>query len=47
MDVLKRVADVENKELYLDAIKTTKFDGINGPVDFNQPVKPGTSLGPP
>lgn len=42
LDVLKRVPDIENKELYLDAIKTTKFDGINGPVDFNLPVQTGT-----
>jgi branched-chain amino acid transport system substrate-binding protein len=42
VDVLKRVPDVEDKAKYVDAIKTTKFEGINGPVDFNQPVKPGT-----
>lgn len=42
IDVLKRVSDIENKELYVDAIKTTKFDGINGPVDFNTPVQMGT-----
>ncbi len=42
VDVLKRVPDIENKELYVEAIKVTKFEGINGPVDFNLPVKPGT-----
>lgn len=42
VDVLKRVPDIENKELYLEAIKTTKFSGINGPVDFNLPVAPKT-----
>jgi len=42
IDVLKRVPDIENKDLYVEAIKTTKFDGINGPVDFNLPVKAGT-----
>ena len=30
------------RRCYVDAIKTTKFDGINGPVDFTLPVKPGT-----
>ena len=42
VDVLKRVPDIENKELYVDAIKVTKFEGINGPVDFNLPVQAGT-----
>jgi branched-chain amino acid transport system substrate-binding protein len=42
IDVLKRVTDIENKELYVEAIKTTKYDGINGPIDFNLPVKLGT-----
>jgi branched-chain amino acid transport system substrate-binding protein len=42
IDVLKRVPDIENKELYVDAIKVSKFEGINGPVDFNLPVAPGT-----
>ncbi len=42
IDVLKRVPDIENKELYVEAIKTTKMDGINGPVDFNLPVEAGT-----
>jgi len=42
VDVLKRVTDIENKQLYVDMIKTTKFDGINGPVDFNLP-SPGPS----
>ncbi len=42
IDVLKRVKDIENKELYVEAIKTTKYDGINGPIDFNLPVKLGT-----
>ncbi len=38
VDVLKRVTDVDNKAMYVDMIKTTKFDGINGPVDFTLPV---------
>ncbi len=38
VDVLKRVSDIENKELYLEAIKTTKFSGINGLVDFTTEV---------
>jgi branched-chain amino acid transport system substrate-binding protein len=42
IDVLKRVTDIENKQLYVDMIKTTKFSGINGPVDFNLPVATGT-----
>jgi branched-chain amino acid transport system substrate-binding protein len=37
VDVLKRVTDVDNKAMYVDMIRTTKFDGINGPVDFNLP----------
>jgi branched-chain amino acid transport system substrate-binding protein len=42
VDVLKRVTDVDNKVMYVDMIRTTKFDGINGPVDFNLP-SPGPS----
>jgi branched-chain amino acid transport system substrate-binding protein len=42
VDVLKRAKDIENKQTYVDAIKTTKFEGINGPVDFNLPVAAGT-----
>ncbi len=42
IDVLKRVSDLDNKELYLEAIKTTKMEGINGPVDFNLPVQAST-----
>jgi branched-chain amino acid transport system substrate-binding protein len=42
IDVLKRVTDIDNKQLYVDMIKTTKFEGINGPVDYNLPVKMGT-----
>ncbi len=43
VDVLKRVPDIENKQSYLDPIKTTKFAGINGPVDFTVPVQAGTA----
>jgi branched-chain amino acid transport system substrate-binding protein len=43
VDVLKRTKDIENKETYLDAIKTTKFSDINGDVDFTAPVKMGTA----
>ncbi len=42
VDVLKRTKDIENKEAYVDAIVTTKFEGINGPVDYTLPVKMGT-----
>ena len=42
VDVLKRVSDIDNKELYVEAIKTTKLDGINGRVDFTLPVQMGT-----
>jgi branched-chain amino acid transport system substrate-binding protein len=42
VDVLKRVTDIDNKAMYVDMIKTTKFEGINGPVDFNLPVASGT-----
>lgn len=43
IDVLKRVTDLDNKELFPEVIAQTKFEGINGPVDFTQPVKLGTS----
>ena len=42
IDVLKRTKDIEDKQTYVDAIVTTKFEGINGPVDYNLPVKTGT-----
>lgn len=42
VDVLKRVSDIDNKQLYVDAIKTSKFECINGPVDFTLPVQTGT-----
>ena len=47
VDVLKRVTDIENKEPYVDVIKTTKFEGINGPVDFNLPVSRAPSARSP
>ncbi len=43
VDVLKRTKDIENKETYVDAIVNTKFEGINGPVDYTLPAKLGTS----
>jgi branched-chain amino acid transport system substrate-binding protein len=42
VDVLKRTTDIENKQSYVDAIVTTKFAGINGPVDYTLPIKLGT-----
>ena len=42
MDVLKRVTDIENKELFPTVIAATKYAGINGPIDFTLPVKLGT-----
>ena len=42
IDVLKRVPNIDDKQSYLDPIKTTKFAGINGPVDFKLPVATGT-----
>jgi branched-chain amino acid transport system substrate-binding protein len=43
VDVLKRTPDIDNKESYLEPIKTTKFSAINGPVDFTAPVQMGTA----
>jgi branched-chain amino acid transport system substrate-binding protein len=42
IDVLKRVTDIENKELFPTVIAATKYDGINGPIDFTLPVQLGT-----
>jgi branched-chain amino acid transport system substrate-binding protein len=42
IDVLKRVTDIENKELFPPVIAASKFAGINGPVDFTLPVQLGT-----
>jgi branched-chain amino acid transport system substrate-binding protein len=42
VDVLKRTPNIDDKQSYLEPIKTTKFAGINGPVDFNLPVQSGT-----
>ena len=42
LDVLKRVTDVDNKELFPTAIQATKMDTISGPIDFTLPVKAGT-----
>jgi branched-chain amino acid transport system substrate-binding protein len=43
VDVLKRTPNVDDKESYLDPIKTTKFSDINGDVDFTAPVQMGTA----
>jgi branched-chain amino acid transport system substrate-binding protein len=43
VDVLKRTPNVDDKESYLDPIKTSKFSDINGDVDFTVPVQAGTS----
>ncbi len=43
IDVLKRVTDVDNKELYPEVIAQSNFDCVNGHVDFTQPVKAGTN----
>jgi len=40
VDVLKRTKDLDNKETYLDAIKTTKMETILGPIDFTSPIDP-------
>ncbi len=42
IDILKRWPDIEDKSLFPDIVKVTKFEGINGPVDFTQPVLAGT-----
>jgi hypothetical protein len=42
VDILKRWPDIEDKNLFPDIVKVTKFEGINGPVDFTQPVLAGT-----
>ena len=38
IDILKRTKDLDDKESYLEAIKTTKLTVINGPIDFTAPV---------
>ena len=38
VDVLKRTANVDDKNVILEAIKGTKVETIVGPVDFTQPV---------
>ncbi len=43
VDVLKRTPNIDDKESYLEPIKTTKFSDINGDVDFTAPVKMGTA----
>ena len=42
VDIYKRMTNIDDKQSYLDPIKTTKFAGINGPVDFTLPVATGT-----
>jgi len=42
-DVLKRTANIDDKNALLESLKTTKLDTtIVGPIDFNGPAKPGT-----
>lgn len=44
IDVLKRVTDIEDKELYPTAIQATKMETtICGPIDYTLPVKAGTA----
>jgi len=42
IDVLKRWTDIDDKSLFPDVVKATKFECINGPVDFTLPVAAGT-----
>ncbi len=42
IDVLKRWTDIDDKSLFPDLAKTTKFECINGPVDFTLPIQMGT-----
>jgi hypothetical protein len=38
VDILQRTKDLDDKETYLDAIKTTKMTTIIGPIDFTSPI---------
>ena len=38
VDVLKRTKNLDDKESIVEAIKTTKMDGITGPIDFTAPI---------
>ena len=42
VDILKRW-DPDNKDQFPEVVKVSKFDCINGPVDFTQPVQMGTT----
>lgn len=42
IDVLKRWTNIDDKSLFPDVVKATKFECINGPVDFTLPVAAGT-----
>lgn len=42
VDCLKRCADPLNKEEFMKAVKSMKFDSIAGPIDFSSPVADGT-----
>ncbi|MBN1319615.1 MAG: ABC transporter substrate-binding protein [Thermoleophilia bacterium] len=44
VDVLKRTANVDDKEAIMTAVKATKMDTIGGHIDFSAPVEPA---GPP
>jgi hypothetical protein len=37
-DVLKRTTNVDDKNLIIEAIKTTKIESIDGPIDFTQEI---------
>ena len=41
-DALKRCADVEDKEVFLGALATSKLTTLAGPVDFTAPIAGGT-----
>ena len=43
--MLQRTKDLDNKETYLDAIKTTKMTTILGPIDFTSPIDPDPTAG--
>jgi branched-chain amino acid transport system substrate-binding protein len=42
IDVLKRTPDVDDKEMIVEAIKTTKLETIAGVLDFTQEIGTGT-----
>ena len=43
IDVLKRMPSIDDKSSFPTVVAQTKFDNINGPIDFTQPVKAGTT----